>query len=116
MKRRDFITVLGGAAVAWPLGARAQQTVPITAFVWAGQTSSGRSMAPYVAAFRQGLREVGFVEGQNVTVEYGWMGGEGKGLPALMAELVQRQVAVIVGNTPPAMAAKKATSTIPRCR
>ena len=66
-------------------------------------------MAPYVAAFRQGLREVGFVEGQNVTVEYGWMGGEGKGLPALMAELVQRQVAVIVGNTPPAIAARKAT-------
>ena len=91
------------------LAARAQQTVPVTAFVWAGQTSSGGSMAPYVAAFRQGLREVGFVEGQNVTVEYGWMGGEGKGLPALMAELVQRQVAVIVGNTPPAIAARKAT-------
>jgi putative ABC transport system substrate-binding protein len=109
LKRREFITLIGGA-VAWPLAARAQ--LPITAFVWAGQTSSGGSMAPYVAAFRQGLREVGFVESQNVTVEYGWMVGEG-GLPALMAELVLRQVAVIVGNIPPAMAAKKATSTIP---
>ena len=109
MKRRDFITLLGGAAVAWPLTARAQHTIPLIGFVYTDQTSS--EAAPFVTAFHQGLREVGFIEGQNVAVEYRWAGRQYA--PAFAAEMVHRQVAVIVGNTPPAMAAKTATSTIP---
>jgi putative ABC transport system substrate-binding protein len=85
--------------------------MPVIGFVYTGQTSSEAS--PFVAAFRQGLRDVGFIEGQNVAVEYRWPGGQYDRLPGLAAELVQRQVAVIVGNTPPAMAAKTATSAIP---
>jgi ABC-type uncharacterized transport system substrate-binding protein len=111
LKRREFITMLGGASTAWPFAARAQQTTPVVGFVWTGDTSSGAM--PYITAFRQGLGEVGFVEGQNVSVEYRWPGSQYDRLPVLMAELVQRQVTVIVGNTPPAMAAKAATSTIP---
>jgi putative ABC transport system substrate-binding protein len=111
LRRREFITMLGGAAAAWPLTARAQQPIPLVGFVWTGDTSS--APMPYVTAFRQGLKEVGFVEGENVTVEYRWPGSEYDRLPALIAELLQRQVTVIVGNTPPAMAAKAATSTIP---
>ena len=109
MKRRAFITLLGGAAVAWPLTARAQHTIPLIGFVYTDQTSS--EAAPFVTAFHQGLREVGFIEGQNVAVEYRWAGRQYA--PAFAAEMVHRQVAVIVGNTPPAMAAKTATSTIP---
>jgi putative ABC transport system substrate-binding protein len=101
VKRREFITLLGGMA-AWPFAVRAQQTTPVVGFVWTGDTSSGAM--PYITAFRQGLGEVGFVEGQNVSVEYRWPGGQYDRLPVLMAELVQRQVSVIVGNTPPAMA------------
>ena len=78
MKRRAFITLLGGAA-AWPLAARAQQTVPLVGFVWTGDTSS--APMPYVTAFRQGLKEVGFVEGENVTVEYRWPGSQYDRLP-----------------------------------
>jgi putative ABC transport system substrate-binding protein len=111
MNRREFITLLGGGATAWPLAARAQQTIPLVGFVWTGDTSS--APMPYVTAFRQGLKEVGFVEGENVTVEYRWPGSQYDRLPALIAELLQRQVTVIVGNTPPAVAAKAATSTIP---
>src|SRR6266540_853237 len=109
--RREFITVLGGAA-AWPLAARAQQpAIPVIGFLYTGPASG--EAAPFVAAFHQGLREVGFVEGQNVAVEYRWPGGQHEQLRAFVAELVHRQIAVIVGNTPPAMAAKSATSTIP---
>ena len=96
---------------AWPLAARAEQTIPLIGFLYTDQTSS--EAAPFIAAFHQGLREAGFIEGQNVTVEYRWVGRQYDRLPAIAAEMVHRQVAVIVGNTPPALAAKKATSTIP---
>jgi putative ABC transport system substrate-binding protein len=109
MRRREFLGVLSGAAATWPLAARAQQSaMPVIGFVYTGQTSSG-----FVSVFRQGLLEVGFVEGQNVAVEYHSPGGESERLRAIVAELLDRQVAVIVGNTPPALAAKKATSTVP---
>ena len=113
MRRRDFIKVIGGGAVAWPVGARAQQpSPPVIAFL------SGRSADVSVAAlaaFRKGLNETGYVEGQNATVEYHWLGGQYDSLPALMADLVRRQVAVIAtpGSTPAALAAKAATATIP---
>src|SRR5215467_5912190 len=112
LRRRRFITLIGGAAAAWPLVARAQQSaMPVIGFVYTGNTSS--EAATYVAAFRQGLKELGFVEAQNIAIEYRWPGGQYDQLPALMAELVRRPVAVIVGNTPPAIAAKAATSSIP---
>jgi len=110
VKRRAFITLLGGAAV-WPLAARAQPTGPLIGFLYTDQTPS--EAAPFIAAFHQGLREAGFIEGQNVTVEYRWVGRQYDRLPAFAAEMVHRQAAVIVGNSPPALAAKKATSTIP---
>ena len=110
MKRREFIAMVGCAA-AWPLAANAQQTVPLIGFVYTDQTSS--EAAPFVAAFHKGLREAGFIEGQNVAVEHRWVGRQYDRLPAFAAEMVRRQVAVIVGNTPPALAAKTATSTIP---
>jgi putative tryptophan/tyrosine transport system substrate-binding protein len=110
MKRREFISLLGGVA-AWPLAARAEQTIPLIGFLYTDQTSS--EAAPFIAAFHQGLREVGFIEGQNVAVEHRWVGRQYDRLPAFAAKMVRRQVAVIVGNTPPALAAKKATSTIP---
>src|SRR5262245_66251547 len=90
--RRELLVALGGAATAWPLAARAQQPIPLVGFVWTGDTSS--APMPYVTAFRQGLKEVGFVEGENVTVEYRWPGSEYDRLPALIAELLQRQVTV----------------------
>ena len=108
LKRREFITLLGSTAAAWPLAVRAQQHAPVIGFVYTGQTSSG-----FVTAFRQGLLDAGFVEGQNVAVEYRSPGGENERLRAVVAELLDRQVAVIVGNTPPALAAKMATSTVP---
>ena len=111
MRRREFIAVLGGA-VTWPLTGRSQ-TTPVVGIVFSGAVSSAAAHAPLVTKFKLGLEAVGFIEGRNVAVEYHWLSGHDESLPALMAELVQRQAAVIVGDTSPAIAAKAATSTIP---
>jgi putative ABC transport system substrate-binding protein len=113
MRRREFLSLLGSAAVAWPLAARAQQpALPVVGFINGG---SADASAPRATAFRKGLNETGYVEGRNVTVEYHWLEGHYDRLPAVMTDLARRRVAVIAtpGSGPAAVAAKAATTKIP---
>src|SRR5262245_33130857 len=111
IRRREFIFTLGGAAAAWPLAARGQHSaMPVIGFL---RDTSLADATHLVAAFRQGLKEAGFLEGQNILIEYRSAEDQADRLPTLVADLVRQQVALIVGNTPSALAAKAATTTVP---
>jgi putative ABC transport system substrate-binding protein len=109
MRRREFLGALGGLTAAWPLAARAQQPMPVVGFL---NRASPTELGSRVIAFRDGLAQKGYVEGHSVAIEY-WAENQQDRLPALVADLLRRQVALIVGNTPAALAAKAATTTVP---
>jgi ABC-type uncharacterized transport system substrate-binding protein len=111
VKRREFMALIGGAAAAWPLAARAQQrAIPVIGLV---RSTSSADSAHIVAAFRQGLKQAGFVEGQDCAIEYRWADNQLDRLPALVADLLRQRVDVIVANTAAAFAAKALTTTVP---
>src|SRR5262245_18233949 len=112
MRRREFMALIGSAAAAWPLATRAQQpkAMPVIGFL---SSQSQDTFADRVRGLRRGLADTGYVEGQKVVIEYRWAEGQHDRLPALAAHLVRLQVGVIVANSPPVLAPKAATATIP---